>query len=92
MRRLPRSTVRRLMVAVAVVAIPLGSLLGTGRVEVWVRQESLGKVRWIIRGSIKGTAQIAVEISFKGFWAVSLALKAALSNLQPAQGLRRSRG
>jgi hypothetical protein len=41
---------------------------------------------------IKGTAQIAVEISFKGFWAVSLALKAALSNLQPAQGLRRSRG
>src|SRR4051794_28135125 len=34
----------------------------------------------------QGTAQIAVEISFKGFWAVSLALKVVFSDLRPAQG------
>jgi hypothetical protein len=34
----------------------------------------------------KGTAQIAVEISFKGFWAVSLALKVVFSDWRPAQG------
>ena len=34
----------------------------------------------------------AVEISFKGFWAVSLALKVVSSHLRRSQGSRRSRG
>ena len=40
----------------------------------------------------KGAAQVAVEISFKGFWAVSLALKVVSSDLRRAQGSRRSYG
>jgi hypothetical protein len=43
-------------------------------------------------GRLKGTAQVAVEISFKGFWAVSLALKVVSSDLRRAQGSRRSYG
>src|SRR4051812_4191783 len=35
---------------------------------------------------IQGTAQIAAKLSFKGFWAVSLALKVVLPDLRPVQG------
>ena len=37
---------------------------------------------------LKGTAQIGVEISFKGFWAVSLALKVVSLDMRHTQGSR----
>jgi hypothetical protein len=46
----------------------------------------------VVLEPVKGTAQVAVEISFKGFWAVSLALKVVSSDLRRAQGSRRSYG
>ena len=60
-----------------------------------MREQGIGEGRrvWLTNSRpVQGTAQIAVEISFKGFWAVSLALKVVSSHLRRSQGSRRSRG